>query len=95
MPTTTITNAMSPYTLTFSDDVLLVDSTAGPVDLYLPPVHPVGMRYQIKDKFGTSIANPITIIATPKLIDNQANFILTVEKQAILAHGDGTNWFIL
>lgn len=95
MPTITIDDTMSPYSLTLADDVVLVDSTNGSVTLVLPSVHPIGKRYFIKDKFGTTDLQPILIVATPKLIDNQPNFTLTVEKQAVLAHSDGTNWYIL
>jgi len=92
MPTITIS---SNYTLTLADDVILVDSTGGAVTITLPPIFAVGQRYYIKDKFGTTGTNPISIIATPKLLDNAPTFTLTVKKQSVLAHSDGTNWYIL
>ena len=95
MPTSTITFAMSPYSLTILDDVILVDSSGGSVTLNLPPGAIIGKRYYIKDKLGTTDTNPIIVSASPKQIDNQSSFTLTVEKQAILAHSDGVNWFIL
>jgi len=92
MPTITVS---TNYALTLVDDVILVDSTGGPVTITLPAVHPVGKQYYIKDKFGTTDTNQITVSATPRQIDNASSFALTVEKQAVLAHSDGTNWFIL
>ena len=81
--------------LTLADEVVLVDSTGGPVTVTLPAAHPVGKRYYIKDKFGTTDINQITVLATPNLLDNSASFALTVEKQAVLAHSGGSNWWII
>jgi hypothetical protein len=85
------------YALTLSDDVILADTqTFGlPITITLPITGAIGQRYYIKDKFGTTGTNPITIMATPKLIDNAGSFVLTVKKQSVLAHYDGTNWYIL
>ena len=92
MPTITVS---TNYALTLTDDVVLVDSTGGPVTITLPAIFPIGQRYYIKDKFGTTGTNPILINAAPKLIDNAGSFTLTVKKQSVLAHSDGTNWYIL
>ena len=96
--TVTIDNGDSPYNITLigaDGDLILVDSTAGPVDIYLPNPVVNGRRHHIKDKYGTTDTNPITIYATPNLIDNVGTFVLTVERQSILAHSDSTNWWII
>lgn len=83
------------YTLGAADTVVLVDSSGGSITITLPTSPPSGRRYFIKDKFGTTDTNPIVVSATPSQIDNQGSFTLTTEKQAILAHFDGSSWYIL
>lgn len=83
------------YTALLTDEVILVDSTTGPVTVTLPSLHPRGKRYYIKDKYGTTDSNPITVTATPNEVDSLLSYVLSVETQAILAHSDGYNWWIL
>lgn len=85
----------SNYTALLTDEVILVDSTSNTVTVTLPNPHPIGKRYYIKDKFGTTDINQITVSASPNQIDTSTTFGLTVDKQAILAHSDGSNWWIL
>lgn len=92
MPTITVS---SNYAISVSDDVILADSTGGPITLTLPTMLVVGKRYYIKDKFGTTDINPIVISASPNTLDGQTSFTLTVDKQSITPHCDGTNWYIL
>ena len=89
------TEVNSNYTALLTDEVILVDSTNNPVTITLPIVSPVGKRYYIKDKFGTTDINPITISAIPNQVDNNSGFTLTVDRQSILSHSDGTNWWII
>lgn len=83
------------YNATLTDEVILVDSTSNPVTVTLPAVHPTGKRYFIKDKYGTTDVNPIAVISSPNQIDNSSSFGLTVDKQSVLAHSDGTNWWVI
>jgi hypothetical protein len=92
MPTITVS---TNYTLLLTDDVILVDSTGGPITITLPAAAPTGQRYYIKDKFGTTDTNPIVVSATPNQIDNASSFMLTVEKQSVMAHCYLSDWFIL
>lgn len=93
MPTLTIT---TDYTATLADDVILVDTTSGDITLTLPSVHPVGKRYTVKHKAGVIATDPLNIVSNDgDTIDGLLNFPFTVDKQAIILHSDGTNWFIL
>lgn len=85
----------SNYNALLTDEVIIVDSSSNTVTVTLPSTHPAGKRYYVKDKFGTTDVFPISLASTPNQIDNNTGFTLTVDKQAVLVHSDGTNWWIL
>ena len=60
--TTAVTNADSPYTVTGSDHVLLVNSDAGAITINLPPTNQrAGRELIIKDAGGDAASNNITV----------------------------------
>ena len=91
---TTVTTTTN-YSITTSDEVILVDSSGGPKTITLPGSHSMGERYHIKDKFGTTIPNTITISGNGNTIDGNSTFVLTVKMQGVIVLSDGSNWVLL
>ncbi len=58
---TNVNNAASPYTVLTTDQFLLCDSTAGPVNLTLPANYPIGQQLFVIDATAEAGANSITI----------------------------------
>lgn len=79
---TAITAAMSPYTPVLADDVLLVDTTAGPVTIQLPlsATRSSGGRYiplTVKDDKENADVNAISVIRSgAELIDGLTTYPL-------------------
>jgi hypothetical protein len=93
MATITVTSNYFPLA---SDDVIFVDATSGPVNIYLPVNHFLGKRYEIKDKTGVAMTTLIKVVgASPDTIDGLPDFSLTMNFQSVIVHSDGTNWYIL
>lgn len=71
---------MSPYTPIATDLMLLVDTSAGPVTILMPPASTRGLPLEVKDDTGNADANNISITFTggekldglaPYLIDSK------------------------
>jgi len=93
VPTITVN---SNYSVLSTDDTILVDVTPGPVTITLPATHIAGKEYFIKDKFGGSAINNITVLsADGDTVDLLALFVMNVNYQGIMIVSDGTNWFIV
>lgn len=62
---TPVTVAMSPYTPTTTDQILLVNTSAGPVTINMPlAAARSGLDLTIKDDTGNAAANPISVVAS-------------------------------
>lgn len=60
---TVVTFAMSPYTPTNSDFLLLVNTSAGAVTINLQPAAARGgLQLGVKDDTGNAVANPIALV---------------------------------
>ena len=77
-----------------SDDVLLVDTTAGNVTLTLPPaVSSRGQWFEVKKLVA---ANTVTIDGYgAETIDGSATLAWTAQYQAYTVYSDGTEWWVV
>jgi hypothetical protein len=75
---TNVDTAMSPYVVQAGDTILLVDSTAGPVTINLPPsIARDGQEVTVKDAAGAAATNPISIVPDGvEEIDGLAPYVL-------------------
>lgn len=90
-----VTDSMPCYNALVTDQVILVDCSAGPVSICLPAVHTSGQFYEIKDWSGTAATNNITLISDPPdLIELGLTFVMNVNLQAITVISDGTDWYV-
>ena len=89
----------TPYNISTSDDVILVDITSGPASIILPSTGVDGSKkrsFYIKDYSGTSLANPITITsAGGKTINGVSFAMLNGGYSHIQLIYDGTNWMTI
>jgi len=91
----TIDATDSPYVPDPSIQLILVDTTLGPVSITMPGLHIDGTIFEIKDKTGTANTNNITVTSLDgDLIDNSASFVMNVNWQALTLISDGVNWFV-
>jgi len=87
---------VGPYSVLPTDDTILVDTTSIASTITLPATHIAGKEYFIKDKFGTSSINNITVLsADGDTVDLLASFVMNVNYQGIMIISDGTNWFVV
>lgn len=87
----------SPYTISVSDDVILVD-VLGPAIINLPEGAGGNNKrsYVVKDISGNASTNPITIIADgARLIDGVSFAMLNGGYSHIQVVSDGTKWFTI
>lgn len=87
----------SPYTISVTDDVILVN-VAGPAVVKLPTGSGGNTErsYIIKDISGNSTTNPITITANGgRLIDSVPFAMLNGGYSHIQVVSDGTKWFTI
>jgi|GEM_PF-4677192 len=93
----TTTSSAATYTLTDSDNVILVDSTSGARTRTLPSaVGITGRQYVIKDWKGTSAASNITILTTSsQMIDGVTSYVINYSYGAVIVESDGANWSIV
>lgn len=59
---TAVTVAMSPYTPLSTDQLLMVDTSGGPVTIQMPLSATRGLDLEIKDATGNAAANPISVL---------------------------------
>lgn len=91
---TQISDADSPYTVLDTDYYISVDSTLGPVTIYLPNTITPERMFLIKDRLGQAFANNITI-TTPggvTLFDGSTSYVLDTEYEAVLFTFGGTSY---
>jgi len=81
--------------LTTDDDLIVVDSSSGPVSINLYSAEGLpGNRLFIKAL--NAGVNPVTIAAQPgQTIDGAADQILTADLEGIILKSDGENWVIM
>ena len=83
----------SPYNATV-EDVVLVQTHAGPFTVNLPVGPQAGFIIYVKDFAGVSAANPITV-ASGANIDGTGTYIINTNYSAIRVLYNGTTWSIL
>jgi hypothetical protein len=90
-------SAAATYTLTDSDNVLLVDSTAGVRTRTLPTaVGITGRQYVIKDWKGTAGVYNITVTTTSsQTIDGATSYVINSSYGAVIVESDGANWSVI
>ena len=96
-PYRAVTTANSPYTVVAGDNILGVNSTAGPVAITLPTAasSATGHMITIKDEAGQAESNAITVAAAVgQTIDGSANVVINVPRASIRVYCNGTAWFI-
>lgn len=88
---TGVNNAASPYTALSTDYYLGVDSTAGTVSILLPNAPATGRIFSVKDSFGQSATNNITITTVGGVvtIDGATTFVMntTYESASFIFNG--------
>ena len=83
---TSVTNAMSPYTVSGTDQFLAVDTTGGAVTIFLPSVSTtIGRVLYIKDTEGTAATNNITLtsVGFAVLIDGGTSFVMNTNRESV------------
>lgn len=96
-PTVTIdaTDSVPCYEALPGDQVILVNTSLGPVTVCLPASHASGKLYEIKDISGLAATNNITITSDDgDSIDGAATYVMNVDLQSITVISDGTDWFV-
>jgi len=93
---TVVTTVNTNYTANGIDEIILVNSTGGPITITIPGVHVTGKRYIVKDRNGTAATNNITIVSGDSdTFDGSSNIVLNVTKQSAMIHSDGSVWYLL
>lgn len=93
-----LTNAMSPYYLSFDDEVVICNTSAGNVEVYLPDTATIlinnqGAKYTFKK---TSSAHSLIVRRSgTNTIDNTDNHVLTTNMDSHIVQSDGTNYWII
>lgn len=87
----------SAYSITNTDQAVLVNCTSGAVTVTLPNANGInGKIFYIKDWKGQSATHTITIATTSsQTIDGSSTQTLTTNYQAIEVMSDGANWSII
>lgn len=89
-----VTNITSDTTLVFMSQTVLVDASAGAVEVTLPtPTSALSMPIYIK-KIDSS---PNSVVITPETgtIDSAAEQIIVSQNNTMAVIADGTNWYIV
>ena len=88
-----ITVSDSPFTADADDTMILVDSSGGAVTVVLP-TKAADRRITVKDSAGSATTNPITVQSggSGELIDEEANFVIDVNRAAVSFVCDGSHW---
>lgn len=93
-----LTNAMSPYYLNFDDEVVICNTSAGNIEVYLPDTSTIeinnqGAKYTFKK---TSSSHSLTIRRSgTNTIDNTDHHIITGNMDSHILQSDGTNYWII
>jgi hypothetical protein len=89
------TNITSNTHLTASDSVILIDSTASPVTVYLYGTPTSGRQIIIKDAAGFANTNNITINGNGKSIDGVSSIVMQINYSSTTLLYNGTKWLEL
>lgn len=91
---TSVTFAMSPYTVTATDYFISVDATGGPITINLPDSPTADRQFIIKDRMGQSLINNIIIksLTGASTIDGQPSYTFTDNYESIECLFHGTNY---
>lgn len=97
LTTTQVTNAASPYTVLATDEVILVNSTAGAVTIKLPNAPSTGRVIYIKDWKGQALTNAISIttVGGAVTIDGVTTYTQNITYQSTEVIFDGSNYSII
>lgn len=71
------------YSISFSDRIVLVNSSTSPINITLPLIPNDGENHTIKDSGGNAQNNPITINGNGRYIDGDTEFNLTLNYSSI------------
>lgn len=82
---TLVTNAMSPYTVSGTDNYIGVDSSGGPVSILLPNATTQARTFTIKDRAGDADTNNITIttVGGVTTIDGSTSIVIETSYQSV------------
>ena len=82
----------TPYVVLPGDQYISVDTTGGAITIELPNAPVTGRLFVIKDRLGTSAANPITVttVGGVVLIDGAATYTINTNKESIELIFSGT-----
>jgi len=81
------------YTATIRDGVLLIDTAAGNINIYLPGVPTTGHTLNIK-KIDSS-GNSVIIDGIGNTIDGDATKTIVTQYDSLTIVSDGSNWFVI
>jgi hypothetical protein len=85
---TVVTNAMSPYTVKDTDEMLLIDVTGGPVTVDLPVATGKKFKkYELVDALSGAAVNNITV-----LVGGAPMAVIDVNSAYAAIESDGTTW---
>lgn len=88
-------NISTNYTVTDTNLIINVDTTTSNIVILLPEAPAINSYLYIKDKFGNSVNNYITINGNGKFINDYYFYNLESNYEAVLLYYNGTNWFTL
>tara|TARA_B100001175_G_scaffold311876_1_gene316978 strand:+ start:3802 stop:4263 length:462 start_codon:yes stop_codon:yes gene_type:complete len=95
VPIRAVAASDSPYTVSLTDHVILVDSALGAVDISLPSaVTAANRRYIIKDK-GAAGSNAVSIAATSGNVDGFASVSIVNSFAHLAVVSDGSNYWVI
>ena len=92
---TSVTNAVSPYTVLVTDEILGCQTATGVITINLPNTFAVGTKIVIKDEDALASVSNITV--TPQggaLIEGAANVVVNINLASLTVYFNGTDWFI-
>ena len=92
---TLVNNAASPYSALTTDNIIITDSTAGPITITLPATPVTGTTYQIKDGTGQAAINNVTIDGNGNNIDAAATLVINVAWGSATVVFNGTIWNLI
>lgn len=84
----------TPYIVLPADQYLGVDTSGGAITIELPNAPSTGRIFVVKDRSGTSLANPITVTTVGGIvtIDGAATYVINSAYQAIQLIFNGTSY---
>lgn len=89
VPNSTVITVTSDYTVLVTDDIILADTSNGPINITLPtPAGNLGLRVVI-EKIGSQQANKVTVIGTINGITNEDIWPLYSPYEVV---SDGAEW---